>query len=59
MSIGGSTTHPYEISHGLKLGCVLARLKASTTTREFCIRELLYVDDAAIVAHTLEDTREI
>ena len=37
----------------------LARLKASTNTRELCIRELLYADDAAIVAHTLEDTREI
>ena len=37
----------------------LARLKASTKTRELCIRELLFADDAAIVAHTLEDTREI
>ena len=37
----------------------LARLKASTKTRELCIRELLFADDAAIVAHTLEDIREI
>ena len=37
----------------------LARLKASTTTRELCIRELLFADDAATVAHTLEDIREI
>ena len=83
---------PFEISHGLKQGCVLAptlitlflatvsehlstgvfirtrsdgklfklaRLKASTKTRELCIRELLFADDAAIVAHTLEDIREI
>ena len=96
VSIGGSTTDPFEISHGLKQGCVLAptlftlfltallsivsevlstgvfirtrsdgklfklaRLKASTTTRELCIRELLFADDAAIVAHALEDIREI
>ena len=37
----------------------LARLKASTTTRELCIRELIFADDDAIVAHTLEDIREI
>ena len=37
----------------------LARLKAITKTRELCIRELLFADDAAIVAHTLEDIREI
>ena len=37
----------------------LARLKASTKTRELYIRELLFGDDAAIVAHTLEDIREI
>ena len=37
----------------------LAKLKASTKTKELCIRELLFADDAAIVAHTLEDTREI
>ena len=37
----------------------LARLKASTKTRELCIRELLFADDAAIVAHTLEDVTEI
>ena len=96
MSIGGSTTNPFEISHGLKQECVLApalftlflaallstvsghlsagvfirtksdgkvfqlaRLKTSTKTRELCIRELLFADDAAIVAHTLEDTRQI
>ena len=96
VSIGRSTTDPFEISHGLKQGCVLAptlftlflaallstvsehlstgdfvrtrsdgklfklaRLKASTRTREPCIHELLFADDAAIVAHTLEDTREI
>ena len=96
VSIGGSTTDPFQISHGLKQGCVLAptlftlflaallstvsehlstgvfirtrsdgklfklaRLKASTKTRELCIRELLFADDAAIVAHTLEDIREI
>ena len=76
VSIGGSTTYPFEISHGLNEGCVLAltlftlfmaallstlsehlstgvfictrsdgklfklaRLKASTKTRELCIRE--------------------
>ena len=79
VSIGGSTTDLFEISHGLKQGCVLAptlftlflvtllstvfirtrsdgklfklaRLKASTKTREICIRELLFADDAAIVA---------
>ena len=37
----------------------LARPKASTKTREHCIRELLFAGDAAIVAHTLEDIREI
>ena len=37
----------------------LARLKATTKTRELCIRELLFADDAAIIAHTLEDTRAI
>ena len=96
VSIGGSTTDPFEISHGLMQGCVLAptlfilflaallstvsehrstgafirtrsdgklfklaRLKASTKTRELCIRELLFADDAATVAHTLEYIREI
>jgi hypothetical protein len=96
VSIGGSTTDPFEISHGLKQGCVLAatlftlflaallctvsehlstgvfirtrsdgklfklaRLKASTKTRELCIRELLFADDADIAAHILEDIREI
>ena len=96
VSIGGSPTDPFEISHGLKQACVLAptlftlflaallstvsehlstgvfirtrsdgklfnlaRLKASTKTRELCIRELLFADAAAIVAHTLEDIREI
>ena len=96
VSIGGSTTDPFKISHGLKQECVLARtlftifmaallstvsehisagvyirtrsdgkliqlarLKASTTIRELCIRKLLFADDAAIVAHTLDDTREI
>ena len=34
----------------------LARLDK---TRELCIRELLFVDDASIVTHTPEDTREI
>ena len=88
VSVGGSTTDPFEISHELKQGCVLAatlftlflaallctvsehlsagvfirtrsdgklfklaRLKASTKTRELCIRELLFADDAAIVAN--------
>ena len=88
VSVGGSTIDPFEISHGLKQGCVLAptlftlflaallctvsehlsagvviptrsdgklfklaRLKASTKTRELCIRELLFADDAAIVAN--------
>ena len=37
----------------------LARLKASTKTRELCIRELLFANDAAIVSHTLKDTRKI
>ena len=83
-SIGGSTTEPFEISHGLKQECVLAptlftlflaallstmsenlsagvfirtksdgklyhlvRVKASTKTRELCIRELLFADDDA------------
>ena len=96
VSIGGSTTDPFAITHGLKQGCVLAttlftlfltvllstvsehlsagvfirtrsygklfklaRLKASTKTREFCIRELLFADDAVIVAHTVDDTIEI
>jgi hypothetical protein len=92
VSIGGSTTDPFEISHGLKQGWglaptlitlflatvsehlstgvfirtrsdgklfKLARLKASTKNRELCIRELLFADDAAIVAHTLEDIREL
>ena len=91
-SIGGSTTDRFEISHGLRQGCVLAPtlftlflaallstvsehlstgvfirtrsdgkrfklaiLKASTKTRELCIRELLFADDAAIIAHTLEE----
>ena len=37
----------------------LARLKASTKPRELCFHELLFADDAAIVAHSLEDIREI
>ena len=37
----------------------MARVKASTKTRELCIHELLFADAAAIVAHTLKDTREI
>ena len=37
----------------------LARLKASTQIREHYIRQLLFADDAAIVAHTLEDIRDI
>jgi len=37
----------------------LARLKASKKIQELCIRELLFADDAAIIAHTLEDIREI
>ena len=37
----------------------LARLRANTKTCELCIRELLFADDAAIVAHTLEDIKEI
>ena len=37
----------------------MARVKASTKTRELCIRELLFIDAAAIVAYTLEDTRDI
>ena len=96
MSVGGTITDLFEISHGLKQGCVLAptlftlflgavlsassehlsmgvfirtrtegrlfnlaRLRANTKTRELCIRELLFADDAAIVAHTLEDIKEI
>lgn len=96
VSVGGTITDPFEISHGLKQGCVLAptlftlflgavlsaasehlsmgvfirtrtegqlfnlaRLRANTKTRELCIRELLFADDAAIVAHTLEDIKEI
>ena len=95
VSIGGSITDHFEISHGLKQGCVFAptlftlflaallstvskhlstgvfirtrsdvklfyfaRLKASTNIRELCIRELLFADAAAIVAHTLEYTKE-
>ena len=90
VSVGGTITYPFEISHGLKQGCVLettlfnlflgavlsaasehlsicvfirtrtdgqlfnlARLSANTNTRELCIRELLFADDAAMVAHTL------
>ena len=37
----------------------LARLKACTKTRELCIRKLLFADDAAIVAHIIQDTTEI
>ena len=37
----------------------LARLTENTKTCELCIRELLFADDAAIVAHTLEDIKEI
>ena len=37
----------------------LARLKASTPTRELCIRELLFADEGAIVAHTLEYITDI
>ena len=92
VSIGESTTDPFEISHGCVLAPTLytlflaallstesehfsaavltrtrsdgklfhlARLKASTTNRELCNRELLFADDAAIVAHTLEDTKDI
>ena len=37
----------------------MARLRGTKTTRELCIRELLYADAAAIVAHAIEDTRKI
>ena len=37
----------------------LARLKASSKTREVCIRELLFADDSALVANSLEDIQEI
>ena len=37
----------------------LARPTASATNRQLCIRELLFADAAAIVVHTLEDTREM
>ena len=37
----------------------LDRIKASINSQELCIRKLLFADDAAIVAHILEDTKEI
>ena len=37
----------------------MAKLKASTKTRELCIPELLFAGAGAIVVHTLKDTREI
>ena len=37
----------------------LARLRVNTKTCELCIRELPFADDATVVAHTLEDIKEI
>ena len=37
----------------------LSRLKASSRTRELCVRELLYADDSALVATNHEDIQEI
>ena len=37
----------------------LVRLRAITKTRELCICKLLFADDAAIVEHTLEDTKQV
>ena len=37
----------------------LARLKASTKTREVCVRELLYADDSALVSTNAKDLHEI
>ena len=37
----------------------LARLRASTNSRECCIHELLFVDDAAIIANRLENTTDM
>ena len=37
----------------------LARLKAKTKVRDILIRELLFADDAAVTAHTLEDLQHL
>lgn len=37
----------------------LARLKASTKTREVCVRVLLYADDSALVSTNAKDMQEI
>ena len=37
----------------------LSRLKASSKTRELCLRELLYADDSALVATNHQDIQEI
>lgn len=37
----------------------LSRLKASSKTRELCVRELLFADDSALVATNHQDIQEI
>ena len=37
----------------------LARLRAKTKCREICVRELLYADNSALVAQSLEDLQTI
>ena len=96
MQFNGSFSEPFEISNGVKQGCVLAptlfgiffglllkhafdttteviylrtrsdgrlvnlaRIRAKTKVREVLIRDMLFVDDAAVVAHTQEELQSL
>ena len=96
VQFNGSSSEPFEIRSGVKLGCVLAptlfsiifglllkhafdtttegfylrtrsdgrlfnlaRLRAKTKIREVLIRDMLFADDAAVVAHTQEELQSL
>ena len=93
---GGKESEPFDVTNGVRQGCVLApalfslfltavlrtaaleaaegvslvsrstgklfnlaRLRARTKTLHVCIRELLYADDAALVAMSMEDLQQM
>ena len=94
--VGGKESEPFDVTNGVRQGCVLApalfslfltavlrtaaleaaegvslvsrstgklfnlaRLRARTKTLHVCVRELLYADDAALVAMSMEDLQQM